>query len=980
MPRFLWALFALAALAVQPSRAQDTPSPDAAVRPASSSFISPFPKPLLAPLPDDPMGVTIYRLPNGLSVYLSPNHEEPRVQTYVTTRAGSTSDPSDSTGMAHYLEHMLFKGSPRLGTLRWDKEKPHLDRIVDLYRRRFSSADPKERADLYREIDAENILASRYEIPNEIDRVYRRLGVRGLNAFTDYEETAYVSDIPSNRLDAWAAVEGDRFSHPVFRLFQSELEAVYEEKNRALDNPWRIVERALLKALYPRHPYGRDVLGTTEHLKNPSLAKMYRFFSDYYVPNNMAVILSGDFEPTQALALIRNAFGGLQPKPLPSSPARPPRRIHGEHRVVVNYEAEKMVIIAWPTAPYSSPDTEALNAMDGIMCNGVSGLVDLDLVLSQKVKSAFCEPNFMNEDGFWLLGAAPKRGQSLKDAERLLLAEVEKLKSGAFGNADLKAFAVNEEISEKKKWERNGSRAYEMLETFIAREPWPRRVGRIARYKRLKREEVLEVARHYLGGNRVVVYRREGKPEIPKIEKPHFTPVAIEPSRESEFAAAILKMPAKPLEPRWLLKGRDYTLMDPGAGELIAAKNPFNDLFSLTFHFDFGQRENRRLCEALKLWDLSGAGTLSARAYKKRLYGLGTSLSYGCGPEQASVDIQGLDRHLEASLDLMRKRFSRPLVSTPTLSRMVDVEIGAHQDDKKNPGVVFRALGEFARRGKESPVLNELSDAELKSLSIGELTALLKSLWRYRRRVGYVGDRPAEAVLRLTADSGDEPPPARRPLRLRQAAGPEIFFVQRDMAQSQVGLSIPDEIFDPARAVDYEYYSGYMGGDMSSVIFQEIRESRSLAYAASGGYRPGPLQGDQNYAWGALGCQADKTPEASVLLSRLFRRTPFSRTRFDETKQGLLENYRTGRVFFRDIPRRLMDWEDQGIQGDPRPERYAQARRYSYASLKSFATRFRRGMPTLYILGPRNRAHPELLSGQGLGAVRDTSLGEIFPY
>ncbi len=979
MPRYLFILIA-AALALQPSRAQDTPSPGAAARPPSASFISPFPEPLPAPLPDDPMKVTIYRLPNGLSVYMSPNHEEPRIHTFVTTRAGSTSDPSDSTGMAHYLEHMLFKGSTRLGTLRWDKEKPHLDRIAELYRRRFSSADPKERAELYREIDAENILASRYEIPNEIDRVYRRLGARGLNAFTDYEETAYVSDIPSNRLDAWAAVEGDRFSHPVFRLFQSELEAVYEEKNRSIDNHWRIVERALLKTLYPSHPYGRDVLGTTEHLKNPSLAKMYRFFDDYYVPNNMAVILAGDFEPAQALPLVQKAFGGLRPKPLPPSPARPPRPIRGEHRIEVSYEAQKLVVIAWPTAPYRSPDTEALAAMDGIMCNGVSGLVDLDLVLAQKVKSAFCEPNFMNEAGFWMLGAVPKRGQSLEDAERLLLAEVAKLKSGAFGNADLKAFVVNEEIAEKKKWEKSGSRAYEMLDSFIRREPWPRRVGRIARYRRFKREEVLEVARHYLGGNRVVVYRREGRPEIPKIEKPHFTPVKIEPSRESSFAEAILRMPAKPIEPRWLSPGRDYVEINPGAGELIAAKNPYNDIFSLTFRFDFGQRESRRLCEALKLWDLSGARDLSARAYKKKLYGMGTSLYYGCGPEQASVHVSGLDRHLEDSLALMRARFSRPVVSTRTLSRMIDVEIGAHQDDKKNPDAIFHALDEFARRGKESPVLNELSDKELSELSIGRLTRLSKALWSYRRRVGYVGNRPAEDVRRLVADSGTKTPPERPPLRLRVPASPTIFFFARDMAQSRVGLYIPDEILDLSHAVDYEYYSGYMGGDMSSVIFQEIRESRSLAYYASGGYLPGPIKGDQNLAWGALGCQADKTPEASVLLSRLFRRTPFSRTRFDETKQGLLENYRADRVFFRDIPWRLMNWEDQGIEGDPRPERYAKAQRYSYSSLKSFAKRFRRAIPTLCILGPRERTRPELLTHEGLGALRQTSLTDIFPY
>ena len=130
------------------------------------------------------MRVTIHRLANGLTVYLSPNRIEPRITALITVRAGSKADPEEATGIAHYLEHMLFKGTAQLGSMDYEREKPHLDRIVELYDRRFKTKNHAERDRLDAEIDAENVAAARYEIPNELDRLYRQIGGQGLNAYT----------------------------------------------------------------------------------------------------------------------------------------------------------------------------------------------------------------------------------------------------------------------------------------------------------------------------------------------------------------------------------------------------------------------------------------------------------------------------------------------------------------------------------------------------------------------------------------------------------------------------------------------------------------------------------------------------------------------------------------------------------------------------------------------------------------------------
>src|ERR1044071_4916368 len=184
------------------------------------------------PNPKDPMAVQIYELDNGLKVYLTENHDTARFEAQIAVRAGSKNDPPASTGLAHYLEHTLFKGTTRICTLDYEKEKPHLDRILELYEQHFHETDPDKRKAIYAEINRESQAAAPYEIPNEMDKLYKAMGEEGLNAHTYHEETVYQVNLPANRVEQWAIIESERFQHPVFRLFQPELEIVYEEKNR----------------------------------------------------------------------------------------------------------------------------------------------------------------------------------------------------------------------------------------------------------------------------------------------------------------------------------------------------------------------------------------------------------------------------------------------------------------------------------------------------------------------------------------------------------------------------------------------------------------------------------------------------------------------------------------------------------------------------------------------------------------------------
>ncbi|MCF0195860.1 MAG: insulinase family protein, partial [Bacteroidaceae bacterium] len=273
-------------------------------------------KPRYESVDGDPMGVRIYTLKNGLKVYTSVNRDQPRIQAYVAVRAGSKNDPLTSTGLAHYFEHMMFKGTPKFGTTNYEAERPLLDSIETLFNIYRQTTDTAQRRLIYSRIDSISYEASKLAIPGEYDKLMSAIGSEGSNAFTNYDCTCFVEDVPSNQLDNWLKITAERFQTPVLRGFHTELETVYEEYNMYASEDRLKVWNAMQACLFPNHPYGRDIIGLPEHLKNPSITDIKAFHQQWYVPNNMAIVLSGDFDPDEAVALIEKHLGGMTPNDL----------------------------------------------------------------------------------------------------------------------------------------------------------------------------------------------------------------------------------------------------------------------------------------------------------------------------------------------------------------------------------------------------------------------------------------------------------------------------------------------------------------------------------------------------------------------------------------------------------------------------------------------------------------------------------------
>lgn len=936
------------------------------------------------PNPKDPMAVQIYKLDNGLTVYLTENHETPRFEAQIAVRAGSKQDPAESTGLAHYLEHMLFKGTTKVGTLDFEKEKPHLDRITDLYEQHFRETDPEKRKAIYAEINKESQLAAAFEIPNEMDKLYKAMGEEGLNAHTWHEETVYQVNLPRNRLEQWAVIESERFQHPVFRLFQPELEIVYEEKNQTLDNKEAVIEFAVNKLLFKHHPYGQQTtIGEVEHLKNPSLKNMYGFFEKYYVPGNMAIVISGDIRPAEAIKEIDRHFSAWPARPVPPLKTWNEEPLQSAERVTAKYKGEEYVLLAYRTPGRNDPDADALKLVDMILNNATAGLIDLNLNQQQKVRRAGSSPEMNNDYGGEYLWGIPKKGQPLKEVEDLLREQISLIVKGEFDDWILPAIVTDFKKNRKAQLESDGARVGLMRNAFLAFQDWDQAIGEIDRIEKVTKADVVRVATKYFNGGYVAGYRLDEQQEVPKIDKPKIDKIDIDPTRQSEFFKRVAAMKVKEIDPVWVKPGRDYLKMPAGEGvTLYHVKNPLNDLFSLSITVDIGTRHDNRLGAAVQLLDKAGTKRFKAEELKKEWYKLGTDFAIGAGENETTISLAGLDENFGPSWALLMELMSDPRAEAETLDELKKIILVQREDAKKDFRTLTGALSQFNRYGTNSAYLRALPNDRISALTLDDLQGLLRSLLTYRHTVTYTGSLPLDRIQAIVKQSADGPLKPAPPYRFLKVAAPSqsrVLFFDKEMAQSQVRIEFGDGDYDESQSPPVQLFNDYFAGGMSGIVFQELREARALAYSAYAVYSHGSRKGEQNVMMGAIGCQADKTADALDAFLDLFENLPTSPERFQETRDSVISRYRTGKLGFREVLGAVRSWERLEVPIDPRKERFAKMQRLGLDQVVQFQKEHLKGRPRLIsIVGDRKKIDLDRVRKNG--PVTEIALKEIFAF
>jgi len=972
------------ALACKPALQADGPvhpaEPESLASVEEVVAASDLPPTVEEPLQGDPMTATIHRLDNGLTVYVSTDRQQPRFNAWIAVRAGSRHDPAGSTGLAHYLEHMLFKGTDEMGTMDMEREREHVDRVQKLYADLRQAETKKEEKRILAEIDAATQAMAKVAVPNELDRIYTKLGIEGLNAFTSDEMTVYISDVPTNRLEAWATVEGERFQDAVFRLFFTELETVYEEKNLSLDSPYQRVNETLMEALFPQHPYGtQPTIGLVEHLKVPAYQDMVDYFERWYRPNNVAIALAGDIDAETALPVLQKTFGEWKPRAL--EPVEPGKLVplHGRVAKEVRVEGEQTVTMAWHTVAIGHDDEPVMEVLDWLMDDGQSGLLNLELELTQKVPEVGSSATANNEAGYWEVRATAKEGQKLEDVEALIRGVVGKLTAGEFTQADIDAIVLNHEIREKQRLESNWARVAKMGRSFLQHRSWDQVLERDRRLKKVTREDVVRVAKKYLGDDYVVVFRLKGKPDLPKIVKPKITPVPIDATRESPFARRILAMEAPDLDPEWLVEGKHYVHRDLPAGPMIAAINERNDLFSLSYNFDRGYRKAPLLCHALKLLERSGAGDLPADELRKKLYALGTSVRTSCNAEGSSLDLRGVDGNLEASLQLVEKWFRNPTFDDEVVAKLLENTLSTRKDQTEDPDYLAQALSDYANFGKQSAWLLQPSNAKLQRARGKQLGKLIETFLDHQHRTLYFGPRAAKDMAEVVAlGKRHRKVGERRARRYRKVRRPTTYLVHKDVAKSTIGITFPDKPLPREQRPVARLYTEYLSGNMSSLIFQEIREARGLAYYAYGYYDPGPRKKDDAGLLGRMGTQADKTAYALETLLGLVQKRAIEADRVAEAKTSLEQSYRASRVDPRWINRWVLGWDELGEKEDPRPWEREEVRKLESKDVEAFAAQFAEHPIVISVTGDGGRIDMEAL--KSIAPITEVEAKDLFSY
>ncbi|RDD29616.1 peptidase M16 [Prosthecochloris sp. ZM] len=939
-------------------------------------------------IPEDSLHTRIYRLENGLTVYMSPYHNEPRIYTSIAVRAGSKNDPAETTGLAHYLEHMLFKGTDSIGSLDYEREHRELQKIIALYEEYRSTEDPDTRAEIYRQIDSTSNIAAQYAVPNEYDKLLNSIGARGTNAYTWVEQTVYLNDIPANQLDKWLSIESERFRNPVMRLFHTELETVYEEKNMTMDSDSRKIWEALYSGLFTRHTYGtQTTIGEAEHLKNPSIQNVIDYYRKWYVPNNMAICLAGDFDPDETIRMIDEKFSVLKPRELPVF--NPPIEEELSQPVashVYGPESEELVI-GFRFDGADSRDADYLTLLDKILHNQTAGLIDLNLNQEQQVLEAGSMAILMKDYSTHILSAKPREGQSLDDVRTLLLEQLELVKKGEFPDWLPDAVINDLKIEELKTWESNRGRTEGFVDAFIWDMDWARYENRIERMSAITKEEIMAFAREHYNENYVVVYKHHGKDkESPKIAKPPITPLSVNRDSTSLFAKELLARKNTAIEPEFLDFDKDISRESITSDiSLYSVPNRENDLFSLYYVFDIGTNHSRRLDMALDYLTYLGTSTATPAAFNRALYRIGASFSVYTADDHLYIKLSGLQENFTASIQLLESLLSDARPNDEALEKLKQGLLKERSDDKLSKRkILFEAMSSYAKYGPQSPFTNVLTNTELQQISSDELLSEISNLIRYEHRVLYYGPQEPKSLakeLQGLRHMQKEliPVPAETPF---EEIAPEenlVYVVDYDMTQAEILMLSQDNRYSPEQIPLITLFNEYYGGGMSSVVFQELREAKALAYSVFSIYRIPKNKDEHHYIFSYIGTQADKLPEALSGLGELMEKLPESPELFASAKAGIQEKIRTERVKREKILFTREEACKLGIDYDIRKNIYDHVGNITFDDISQFhKERFNSKKRIMMVLGRMENLDMETLGRYG--TVKTLTLDEIFGY
>ncbi len=938
----------------------------------------------------DPLNARIYTLDNGLKVYLSVNKEQPRIQSIISVRVGAKNDPEQTTGLAHYFEHLMFKGTDKFGTSNYKAEKPLLDEIERLFELYRTTESEHERKAIYAKIDEISQQASQYAIPNEYDKLIQSIGGDGCNAWTSYDETSYMSEIPSNQVESWAKIESERFKNAVIRGFHTELETVYEEYNMSLTRDNNKVIEKFLALMMPNHPYGQHtVIGKQEHLKNPSITNIKNYYATYYVPNNMAICLSGDFDPDEVIKVIDTYFGDMTPNnELPEGIEGAITPVTEVRRAEVWGLESEMLFAGWLTGSATSDDALMLDIVPEILSNAFCGIMDQNLMQTQKVLYAGASGDQLSDAGFMMLVGQPKEGQTLEQVEAMLLEQVDILRRGEWDESILSAIIANYKRDLMTSYEDNFSRAYAMALSFVNGNSWADTVSKMERVSKITKQDIIAWANENLKNEALVtVYKRQGEDKNQKkINKPHITPIATNRDSQSDFLKTIASVEVEPIAPRFTDYERDMDIVEMNGNiEVLYKQNELNDRFELVYLYDFGTESDPALAFVGNYMSLLGTHSKSLAQLQQELYNIACDFSLSASNTNLYVNISGISENMPAAIALAEEYLADVKGDEAVLAEIKRDILKERANRKANQRANYSALQNYAIYGGDYIARTKLTNEQLEALTSDELIERIHNLKNYQHRILYYGPKGSRELLKLLNKhhtvAANPIPVEYKSTPTLPVAEPKVIFAQYDAKQIYyMQYTCGNDMFDVTLDPVVRLYNDYFSGGMNAIVFQEMREARGLAYSSYAYLGQGATCAEPYYFYAFIATQNDKMQQAVEAFDEIIENMPQSEKAFELTKQGLITGMATGRTTKMDVLWKYIGDMRFGITDFNRTERvYNAIQTMTLDDVVAFQKSHIKDRNYVYcILGDKNDVDMNYL--KSLGKVEFVTQEQIFGY
>ena len=905
-------------------------------------------------------GLTEYKLDNGLTVMLWEDHDQPDVTGYVVVRAGAVDEPAEYTGLAHYLEHMLFKGTQKIGALDWEAEKPIYDSIIALYDQYCETTDPEQREKLATQINECSMREAKVSSTEDFFNLLDIIGAEGVNAFTSFDVTAYHNSFPEAEMYRWLTIFSDRLIDPVFRTFQAELENVFEEYNMYANNPSSQASKQLMQDIYKGSPYERDVIGHPEHLKNPRLSKLIEFYNTWYVPNNMALILVGDFDAEVAKPMIAETFSRLQPKELPARPSYPEVQLTGSKHYNLGYSPQ----IAWvyPGVKANDPEQEVLEFVCNLLSNGQTGLLD-KITIDGEVQYAGVGLDARRNTGRIIIQAVPyydanqQMFESDKATEKIVMKEIDKIKAGEISDEMIASLKRMYAQSYKVANESSASKMNWLLSAFMYDMPLEQVLNANDYIQALTKEEIVRVAKKYFSQDHMTISFDEATKtnKAKTLPKPNIKPLEPVKDAKTAYAEAFKKLPKGQLK-QTFNNFNDVQVSSLGENiTLHYTPNTKNDVFSLTLRYGVGEHEMPLLPYAAALMNnagIMGNPATEGKDFAQQMAELGGDVSYGCNDSYFYISISGEDGNMNKIMNLVNRQLLMPYLEKKQLDAIKGSEFFTRLSRQKRTAVQKSALMQYALYGDKSAYLDEVPFADIWGMGLPQVQSLLSSARTYALNVFYCGTlTPEQLVAELPLTEGMRPSNSPFIQDKKTYEKPTVFFLPNsDVQQADLYFYINGQPYDIASDVYSDAFNQYFSGGFSGIVLNEIRTKRSMAYTAYGVNQTPSLAGKNTNFIGYVGTQSDKVVDAINVYMDLLTTMPADTTRMEAIRAALKQAAQTAKPSMRGKASTFEAWKRLGYNDDPAKVNAEKIDNLTYEQIETFYKENIQGKPITIIL------------------------------